>query len=837
MTTVKNMLDQIQTDREKACLHFARTLDGWKKPSVLLTHEEIRSQTEALPAQVKDDVQFQYDRVRDFARAQLESLHSFETELFPGLVSGQRVIPIQTAGCYVPGGRFSHVSSAIMTVATAKTAGVEHVIATSPPQAGTDQIHPATLYAMQLAGADEILCLGGVQGIGALAYGCFTGQEADVIVGPGNKFVAQAKHQLYGQVGIDMFAGPTEVMILADHSADPSLVANDMVGQMEHGTESPAWMISTCEKVAQKVCELIPGLCKQLPDDTALQAWENFAEVIVVDSAEEMARLSDLYAAEHLQVQTQDLDWWLQRLKNYGSLFLGEETQTTFGDKCSGTNHVLPTKRVARYSGGLSVDKFVKKVTYQRMTKEANKEIALRASRISRLEGMEAHARSCDVRLEKYGFSDTTTTSSSSPTADTFSRDFSQPEPLPRAAIDRARQVMEGGRLFRYQGQCSGCCALALTTECACGYDEATRLEREFATSVGRKFAMAVNSCGTGMALALRAVGVQPGDHVLVNAFTLTPVPSSIVHVGAVPVFVEITQNLHIDLEDLRAKARATGAGWLLLSHMRGHVTNMHELMEMCREEKIRVIEDCAHTLGSSWDGTPVGSFGEVACYSTQTNKLLNSGEGGLLTTNNPEVAAKVILNSGSYGLFANSGATTMADEPLPLSVLNEFHNSVPNFSTRMTNVTAALIRPQLHAVAPRVEAFNRHWGILAHGLRQHPLVRLPERDEREGMVASSIQFSVPSFDPLRMDKFIGLCKARGVPLAWFGRQQWLGFTSTATHWEYANQSKPSLPQTEEVLRCLVDLPLYHTSPWADKDFEQIAAVLCRALDDAASSQ
>merc|ERR1712070_13011 len=269
---------------------------------------------------------------------------------------------------------------------------------------GTNQIHPGTLYAMYLAGADHILCIGGVQAIGALGYGCFTDKPADIIVGPGNQYVAEAKRLLFGRVGIDMFAGPTETMVLADETCDPAIAAMDLIGQAEHGPTSPAWLITTSLEVAKAIVEVeVPRILKEMPQDTAANvSWRDYGEVVLVDTREEMAALSDHYASEHLQVQAKDLDWWLDNLRNYGSLFLGEETQTTFGDKCSGTNHILPTKRVSRYSGGLSVDKFVKKVTYQKMTQEANRDIAFRASRLSRLEGMEGHARSCDVRLEKY---------------------------------------------------------------------------------------------------------------------------------------------------------------------------------------------------------------------------------------------------------------------------------------------------------------------------------------------------------------------------------------------------------------------------------------------------
>jgi len=401
---VSEMLAKIESGREAAVLEIAKNLDKWEKDTIVVSDDELKALIATVPEKVKADVQFQHARVKNFAEAQLKSLHSFEAELFPGVITGQKILPLETAGCYVPGGRFSHVSSAIMSVTTAKVAGVKNVIACSPPLAGTSQIHPATVYAMHLAGADKVLCVGGAQAIGTLASGCFTNMPADVIVGPGNTYVAEAKRQVFGRVGIDMYAGPTEILILADSSADPWIVAADLVGQAEHGTNSPAWLITTDEALARKVLdEEMPKQIAAMPEGSAAAAaWRDYGEVIVVKTREEMAALSDHYAAEHLQVQCEDPDWWLATLKNYGSLFLGEETQTTFGDKCSGTNHILPTKRVSRYSGGLSVDKFVKKVTYQRMTREANRDMAFRASRISRLEGMEGHARSCDVRLEKY---------------------------------------------------------------------------------------------------------------------------------------------------------------------------------------------------------------------------------------------------------------------------------------------------------------------------------------------------------------------------------------------------------------------------------------------------
>ncbi len=344
-----------------------------------------------------------------FALAQKESLREFETEVAPGLTAGQRLVPVNVAGCYVPTGRYAHIASAYMSIATAKAAGVPTVVAAASPYQSApykgEGIHPQVLYAMQVAGADVVLTLGGVQAIAALAYGLFTGKPADIIVGPGNKYVAEAKRALFGKVGIDVLAGPTEIGIIADDSADPAIVASDLVGQAEHGHESPAWLITLSRELGEEVMRRVPKLIDKLPPtarEAAGAAWRDYGEVVVCDSREEAAQVSDRYAPEHLEVHARDLDWWLARLTNYGSLFLGEETTVAFGDKASGPNHILPTKGAARYSGGLSVHKFMKTLTWQRMTREANRELAQVTARISRLEGMEAHARTADDRLSKY---------------------------------------------------------------------------------------------------------------------------------------------------------------------------------------------------------------------------------------------------------------------------------------------------------------------------------------------------------------------------------------------------------------------------------------------------
>jgi len=400
---VTEMLGQIQARGEDAVRDYAQQLDGWSG-DIVLTPDQIRQQTRDVPAAVRADIDFAIRQVTDFALAQRESLQEFSVELHPGVIAGQRVLPVNVVGCYAPAGRYAHIASAYMGVATAKAAGVKTVVACSSPFRGQG-IHPHVLYAFQAAGADVIMALGGVQAIASMAYGLFTGKPADVVVGPGNKFVAEAKRTLFGQVGIDVFAGPSEVAVIADGSADAAIVASDLVGQAEHGHESPAWLFTTSRALAERVMDLVPVLIANLPPtarDAATAAWRDYGEVILCDSREEVVEVSDRYASEHLEVHTEDLDWWLANLTCYGSLFLGEETTVAFGDKTSGPNHVLPTKGAARYSGGLSVHKFMKTLTWQKMTREAARQIGQVTARISRLEGMEAHARTADDRMAKY---------------------------------------------------------------------------------------------------------------------------------------------------------------------------------------------------------------------------------------------------------------------------------------------------------------------------------------------------------------------------------------------------------------------------------------------------
>jgi sulfopropanediol 3-dehydrogenase len=401
--TVRSILSEIENEGEAAARRFAEKFDKYAG-NIVLTREEIDAAAAQVPQKLKDDIQFAHDNVRRFAEAQKRSIVDFETEVIPGLVAGQKSIPCNAAGCYVPGGRYSHIASAIMTVTTAKVAGCKHISACSPPRPDVG-IAPAIIYTADLCGADSILAMGGVQGVASMAFGLFGLPQADILVGPGNQFVAEAKRILFGRVGIDMFAGPTDSLIIADETADAEIVAADLVGQAEHGYNSPVWLVTTDRALAERVLALVPQHIDKLPKlnrQNATAAWRDYAEVIVCDTREEVAATSDQYAPEHLTVQAADLDWWLERLSCYGSLFLGEETTVAFGDKSSGPNHVLPTSGAARYTGGLSVHKYMKIVTWQRSTKEASKQIAVATARISRLEGMEGHARTADVRLAKY---------------------------------------------------------------------------------------------------------------------------------------------------------------------------------------------------------------------------------------------------------------------------------------------------------------------------------------------------------------------------------------------------------------------------------------------------
>ena len=400
---VRGILDEIEAGGDEAALAYAKKFDKYEG-EIILSPEAIAAAAAQVPDKLKRDIEFSHANVKRFAEAQLGTVRDFEVEVVPGFVAGQKAIPVNAAGCYVPGGRYSHIASAIMTVTTAKVAGCKNIVACSPPRPEIG-IAPAIIYAAHVCGADKILAMGGVQGVAAMTYGLFDLPKANILVGPGNQFVAEAKRMLFGRVGIDMIAGPTDSLVLADETADPMVVAADLVGQAEHGYNSPVWLVTDNRALAEEVMRLVPLLIDDLPEgnrDNATAAWRDYAEVIVCADREEMAATSDDYAPEHLTVQAADLDWWLERLSCYGSLFLGEETTVAFGDKASGTNHVLPTSGAASYTGGLSVHKYMKIVTWQRATKEGARPVAEATARIARLEGMEGHARTADIRLKKY---------------------------------------------------------------------------------------------------------------------------------------------------------------------------------------------------------------------------------------------------------------------------------------------------------------------------------------------------------------------------------------------------------------------------------------------------
>lgn len=406
--TVQGILNDIEAGGDEKALEYAARFDKYDG-NVVLTREEIDAASKMVPEKLKSDIRFAHDNVRRFAEAQKETLRDIEVEIVPGLIAGQKSIPCNAAGCYVPGGRYSHIASAIMTVTTAKVAGCRHIAACSPPRPGVG-IAPAIIYTADLCGADTIMALGGVQGVAAMAFGLFGQPPADILVGPGNQFVAEAKRILFGRVGIDMFAGPTDSLIIADGGADAEIVASDLVGQAEHGYNSPVWLVTDTKALAEQVMARVPALIADLPETNRVNAeaaWRDYAEVILCSDREEMAATADEYAPEHLTVQADDLTWWLERLQCYGSLFLGEETTVAFGDKASGTNHVLPTSGAASYTGGLSVHKYMKIVTWQRATREGARPVAEATARISRLEGMEGHARTADIRLKKYFPEDT----------------------------------------------------------------------------------------------------------------------------------------------------------------------------------------------------------------------------------------------------------------------------------------------------------------------------------------------------------------------------------------------------------------------------------------------
>ena len=401
--TVEGILADIETRGDAAVRDLSRTFDRWEPESFRLSDADIDKALSALSKRDLDDIRFAQAQVRNFAEHQKAALKDIEVETLPGVFLGHRNIPVNAVGCYVPGGKYPMVASAHMSVLTAKVAGVKRVVASAPPFKGS--AHPAIVAAMHLAGADEILVLGGVQAIGAMALGTETIAPVDMLVGPGNAFVAEAKRQLYGRVGIDLFAGPTETLVIADDSVDGEICATDLLGQAEHGPTSPAILLTNSEKLARDTMAEIERLLGVLPTaDVAGAAWRDYGEVIVCDSEDEMLAEADRIASEHVQVMTRDPDWFLANMTNYGALFLGPRTNVAYGDKVIGTNHTLPTKRAGRYTGGLWVGKFMKTCTYQRVvTDEASALVGRYASRLSMLEGFVGHAEQANVRVRRYG--------------------------------------------------------------------------------------------------------------------------------------------------------------------------------------------------------------------------------------------------------------------------------------------------------------------------------------------------------------------------------------------------------------------------------------------------
>lgn len=400
--TVRKMLADIAENGDDAVRRYAAALDKWEKPDFRVSKDEFRAASSRLPESFKEDFDFAYRMVTEFAKRQRDSILEFESEIEPGIVLGQKQIPVTSAGCYIPGGKYPLISAAIMSIATARVAGVENVIACAPPR-DKDGMFAPQVYALHKAGADEVFVLGGVQALGAMAYGCLGMPAVDIITGPGNAFVAEAKRQLFGQVGIDLLAGPTEIMVIADDTADPALVATDLLGQAEHGPDSPAWLIVTSAAMGNAVIREVDRQLETLPTAAiASLAWRDHGEVAVVADFDEAIALSDQYAPEHLEVMTADNAYFLEKLRNYGSLFLGEESTVAYGDKGVGTNHTLPTAGAARYTGGLWVGKFIKTVTYQQLSPEASHRIAPIMGRLCHMEGMLAHEITADVRLKRY---------------------------------------------------------------------------------------------------------------------------------------------------------------------------------------------------------------------------------------------------------------------------------------------------------------------------------------------------------------------------------------------------------------------------------------------------
>ncbi|WP_061017259.1 histidinol dehydrogenase [Vibrio splendidus] len=400
--TVENILSDIEKKGDSAVRELSEKFDNWSPEQFRLTDDQIQACVDALDESTKHDIEFAQTQVRNFAQIQRDSMHDVEVETMPGVVLGHKNVPVNSVGCYIPGGKYPLVASAHMSVLTAKVAGVKRVIACAPPFNGQPNV--AIVAAMAMAGADEIYCFGGVQAVGAMALGTETIAPVDMIVGPGNAFVAEAKRQLFGRVGIDLFAGPTETLVIVDEEGcDPELAAADLLGQAEHGYNSPAVLLTNSETFAEETVKEIERQLTILPTaEVAGKAWENYGQVIVCDSYEEMVEVADDIASEHVQVMTKDPKYFLDNMTNYGALFLGRETNVSYGDKCIGTNHTLPTNKAARYTGGLWVGKFIKTCTYQRVTEAASLKVGEYCSRLCALEGFAGHKEQADIRVRRY---------------------------------------------------------------------------------------------------------------------------------------------------------------------------------------------------------------------------------------------------------------------------------------------------------------------------------------------------------------------------------------------------------------------------------------------------
>ena len=400
-TTVENILEDIEKDGDKAVAKYSETFDKWNPTSFRLSSEEIKACYEELEDSVIEDIKWAQTQVRNFAQIQRDSMKDVEVETLPGVILGHKHIPMESVGCYVPGGKYPLVASAHMSVVTAKVAGVKRVIAAAPPFNGKPSA--AIVVAMDLAGADEIYCFGGVQAIAAMAIGTETIAPVDMIVGPGNAFVAEAKRQLFGRVGIDLFAGPTETLVIADESVDGELCAADLLGQAEHGPTSPAILLTNSEKLGHDTIAEVERQLTILPTaEVAGAAWKDHGEVIVCDTYEEMIEVANDLAFEHVQIMTENIPYFKEHMRNFGALFLGPETNVSYGDKCIGTNHTLPTRKAARYTGGLWVGKFLKTCTFQSATKEASVVVGEYCSRLCAVEGFAGHKEQADIRLRRY---------------------------------------------------------------------------------------------------------------------------------------------------------------------------------------------------------------------------------------------------------------------------------------------------------------------------------------------------------------------------------------------------------------------------------------------------